>query len=63
MDQVILTAIGFPKRQEAYRRLIGREVEMLDTFRQLPDADQERILLVIRGIAWASGPLPRQTQS
>lgn len=36
---------------------------MLDTFHQLPDADQERILLVIRGIAWARGPVPRQTKS
>lgn len=63
MDQVILTPPGFPQRQEACRRLIGREVEMLDIFRRLPDADQERMLLIIRGIAWACGPLPGPTKA
>ncbi|MDR6230459.1 hypothetical protein QE444_002816 [Pseudomonas sp. SORGH_AS199] len=57
MDQVILPQRFFGNRKKRYRRLIRREVEMLDIFRQLPDADQERVLLVIRGIARTTGPL------
>lgn len=57
MEKASLNLLPLRKRQKRYRCLIGREVEMLDIFRQLPDADQERVLLVIRGIARTTGPL------
>lgn len=57
MEQVSLTASSLRKRHKRYRRLARREVELLDAFRQLSDVDQERMLLVVRGIAWANGPL------
>lgn len=58
MADLSLTPPSLRKRQKHYRLLIGREVEMLDIFRQLPVADQEHVLLVVRGIAWAAGPIP-----
>ncbi len=57
MEQVNLTPPFLRKRNKRYRRLTRREAEMLDIVRQLSDADQERVLLVLRGIAWAAGPL------
>ena len=63
MEQVSLTPLSLRKRQKGYRHLIGREVEVLDIFRQLPDADQERVLLIIRSFALATGPLSRMATS
>jgi hypothetical protein len=57
MDKASLNPLPLRKRQKRYLRLVGREVEMLDIFRQLHEADQERVLLVIRGIARTTGPL------
>lgn len=57
MEQVTLTPSSSRKRHKRYRRLVRREAEMLAVFRQLSDTDQERALLVLRGIAWAAGPL------
>ncbi len=58
MEEVSLNLPGFPERQETYQRLVDRKVEMLDIFCSLSDVDQERMLVVIRAIARAAGPLP-----
>lgn len=57
MDQVTLPLSSSQKRHKRSRRMARREAEMLDVFRQLSDVDQERVLLIMRGIAWAAGPL------
>ncbi|WP_295514957.1 hypothetical protein [uncultured Pseudomonas sp.] len=55
MEQVNYTRAEPRIRQEG-ERLAGREVELLEAFRRLSDADQARLLLLARSLNWAAGP-------
>lgn len=55
MEQASLTQAE-PRTCQEGERLACMEVELLEAFRRLSDADQARLLLLARSLNWAAGP-------
>jgi len=57
MEQVTLSPATSNDHQSKHFQLVGSEIELIDIFRFLSDEDQERVIRVVKGMAWAVGPI------